>query len=70
MLVSSSYKRMLYKKLIYTGITRAKKKLIIIGEPVAFLYGVRNNSEIVRKTTLKERLENCLNINLYTKSYF
>ena len=61
--ISSSYKRMLYKKLIYTGITRAKKKLIIIGEPVAFLYGVRNNSEIVRKTTLKERLENCLNKN-------
>ena len=28
--ISLSYKRMLYKKLIYTGITRAKKRLIII----------------------------------------
>jgi len=59
--VSSSYKRMLYKKLIYTGITRAKKRLIIIGEPQAFMYGIRNNNEIVRKTNLLEKLLNNLN---------
>ena len=59
--VSSSYKRMLYKKLIYTAITRAKKRLIIIGEPNAFIYGVRNNNEIVRKTNLLEKLFNNLN---------
>ena len=59
--VSSSYRRMLYKKLIYTAVTRAKKRLIIIGEPQAFLYGVRNNNEIVRKTNLLEKLYNNLN---------
>ena len=61
--VSSSYKRMLYKKLIYTGITRAKKRLIIIGEPQAFMYGIRNNNEMVRKTSLLEKMLNCLNKN-------
>ncbi|MBR6690803.1 MAG: ATP-dependent RecD-like DNA helicase [Bacilli bacterium] len=59
--VSSSYKRMLYKKLIYTAVTRAKKRLIIIGEPMAFMYGIRNNNEIIRKTGLLEKLLNSLN---------
>ena len=58
MLVSNNYKRMLYKKLIYTGITRAKKKLILIGEPDAFLYAVNNNVEKNRKTNLLEQLKN------------
>lgn len=61
--ISSSYKRMLYKKLIYTGITRAKKRLILIGEPMSFMYGIRNNNEIVRKTSLLEKLLNSLNKN-------
>ncbi len=61
MLLSSAYRRMLYKKLIYTGITRAKRRLILIGEKNAFMYGVNNNSEIVRKTTLKEKLLESLN---------
>ena len=59
--VSSSYKRMLYKKLIYTAVTRAKKRLIIIGEPQSFIYGIRNNNEITRKTNLLEKLLNNLN---------
>ena len=61
MLLCSSYRRMLYKKLIYTGVTRAKRRLILIGEKNAFMYGVNNNSEIIRKTTLKEKLLECLN---------
>ncbi len=56
--ICNSYKRMLYRKLIYTGITRAKKKLILIGEPNAFVYAVNNNNEIVRKTNLLEQLKN------------
>ena len=56
MLISQSYRRMLYKKLIYTGITRAKKKLIIIGEPLAFAQGIRNNAEYERKTGLLDKL--------------
>ncbi len=56
--ISSSYHRMLYRKLIYTGITRAKKKLILLGEPTAFIYSVEHNNEYLRKTSLLERLIN------------
>lgn len=59
--ITSSYRRMLYKKLIYTGITRAKRKLILIGEADAFMFGVRNNSERLRRTSLLDKLLNCLN---------
>ena len=56
--ICKTYKRMLYRKLIYTGITRAKRKLILIGEDDAFIYSVKNNSEMSRKTSLKEKLMN------------
>ena len=54
--ISKSYHRMLYRKLIYTGITRAKKKLILIGEAESFVKAVNNNLELVRKTSLKEKM--------------
>src|SRR5574344_476185 len=54
--ICNNYKRMLYRKLIYTAITRAKKKLIIIGEPNSFIYGVSNNNEYQRNTNLCEKL--------------
>ena len=47
---------LLTRNLLYTGITRAKKKLILLGEPEAFLKSIENNQEQIRKTTLKERL--------------
>ncbi|MBP3921004.1 MAG: ATP-dependent RecD-like DNA helicase [Bacilli bacterium] len=59
--ISRNYKRMLYKKLIYTGITRAKKKLILIGEADTFKYSIGNDSEIIRKTSLEENLKKYLN---------
>ncbi len=59
--ISSAYRRMLYKKLIYTGITRAKRKLILIGEAQSFVYGVRNKNEKQRKTSLLEKILNLLN---------
>ena len=59
--MSSSYKRMLYNKLIYTAITRAKEKLIIIGDAKAFIYGVKNDYVENRKTSIKEMLENKYN---------
>ena len=54
--VSHTYRRMLYRKLIYTAVTRAKKKLIIIGEEDAFIYSVSNNNEYIRKTKFCEKL--------------
>ena len=52
---------MLYKKLIYTAVTRAKDNLTIIGDPKAFYHAVNNNFEIERKTFLLERLVNLMN---------
>lgn len=54
--ITHGYHRMLYRKLIYTGVTRAKKKLILIGESKSFEFAVHNNNEYKRKTTLKEML--------------
>ena len=56
MTICKSYKRMLYRKLIYTGITRAKRKLIVIGSSEAFKYSVENSQEIIRKTNLLNKL--------------
>lgn len=56
--IVNSYTRMLYNKLIYTGVSRAKKSLIIIGEQEAFIKGVMNNYSLDRKTSLTERLLN------------
>ena len=54
--ITSSYYRMLYNKLIYTGVSRAKKSLIIIGDPKSFFMAVNNDYASTRKTLLKERL--------------
>lgn len=56
--ISRSYYKMLYNKLIYTGISRAKKSLVIIGEANAFMMAVNNDYASSRKTNLKERLMN------------
>lgn len=55
--ITMDYKKMLYRKLIYTGITRAKSKLIMLGESSAFTYSIENTNEYVRKTALLERLK-------------
>ena len=49
---------MLYNKLIYTGVSRAKKSIVLIGEKEAFLMSVNNDYATNRKTGLKEKLEN------------
>ena len=54
--VVNSFKRMLYNKLVYTAVTRAKKTLILVGDRQSFLYGVKNDYVENRRTTLKEFL--------------
>ena len=54
--ISKAYSKMLYNKLIYTGISRAKKSLIIIGNKEAFMYSVNNEYSNDRKTNLLELL--------------
>lgn len=48
---------MLQRNLIYTGITRAKKILVIVGTKKALAYGVNHVTVTKRNTMLRERLE-------------
>lgn len=52
--IVNNFNRMLYNKLIYTGVTRAKKSLMIVGDPNCFINGIKNDFVDYRKTTLKE----------------
>ncbi|MDO4415896.1 MAG: ATP-dependent RecD-like DNA helicase [Erysipelotrichaceae bacterium] len=52
---------MLQRNLIYTGITRAKKGLILVGTKKALSYAVRNVTVHKRNTLLKQRLQSVLN---------
>lgn len=54
--VTNSYYGMLYRKIVYTGITRAKKSLTLIGDPASFSKAVYNKGNKQRKTLLKEML--------------
>lgn len=60
--VSKAYYKMLYNKLIYTGVSRAKKSLIIIGEEESFVMAVNNDYSTNRKTNLKAQLMNKFSI--------
>lgn len=54
--ISNSYYKMLYNKLIYTGVSRAKKTLTIVGDPHSFAKAVANNYSANRKTSLKTKI--------------
>ena len=54
--ITRNYYKMLYNKLIYTGVSRAKKSLVIIGERESFVMAVQNDYASSRKTMLKEKL--------------
>lgn len=59
--ITMNYGRMLYNKLLYTGISRAKKSLILLGSPQAFYMGTNNDFSLNRKTDLVAKLLNKLN---------
>ncbi len=54
--VLMSHFGMLQRNLIYTGITRAKKLLVMVGDRKALAYAVGNVTVTKRNTLLKERL--------------
>lgn len=57
--ITSSSHRMLQRNLIYTAITRAKNKLVLLGEKSAFAFAVKNTGT-TRKTYLFQRFANLL----------
>lgn len=55
--VINGHYRMLNNKLLYTAITRAKGKAILIGESYAFSHACRNKDEAMRTTVMQRILE-------------
>lgn len=55
--IMMSHYIMLKRNLIYTAITRAKKKVIIIGEKRALMAGIHKNDSAKRNTLLSERIK-------------
>ena len=53
-----NYGKMLYRKIIYTAITRSKKKLYLVGELSALNTAVSNTSTDIIRTTIKDFLIN------------
>ena len=60
--VVRDYSFMLYKKLYYTGVTRAKRKLYIVGDPSSLIKAVKNDKTNLRKTSLCDKLYKKLNV--------
>lgn len=58
--ISRIYHNMLYNKLIYTGVSRAKKSLILLGESDSLIMAINNEYSTKRQTNLKEELINAI----------
>lgn len=56
--VHSFAPQLMYRNLLYTAVTRAKKMLILVGEQSAVRRMVENNKRILRYSGLKEFLKN------------
>ena len=47
---------MLQRNLVYTGLTRAKKKVVFVGDPAAYAMAIKNDKTLVRQTDLVRKL--------------
>ena len=56
--IVKSFNKMLYRKLIYTGITRCKKKLYLIGDIQALKVAIQNTDSNLRRSSIKDFLIN------------
>jgi len=50
---------MLQRNLLYTAITRGRKKVFLVGDPAAYAMAVRNSESKLRVTHLQEKIELC-----------
>lgn len=57
MSVLPEYSIMMKKNLLYTGITRAKQSLFILGDHNVFIRGLHNNQDEQRRSTLLKRFQ-------------
>lgn len=56
MVISSAHQRMLKRNLFYTGITRAKENVLLVGESTAVTAAILDNRMVARYTLLGDRL--------------
>ena len=56
--IVKGYSKMLYQKLIYTAVTRAREKIYLIGNMDALRYASKNVDSEIRRTTIKDYLIN------------
>lgn len=56
-----AYRHMLERRLLYTGVSRAKKSLVLLGEAEALHKAVHRHTHQLRKSTLKQRLLDAFN---------
>lgn len=54
--VTMTHKPMLYRNLLYTGISRASRLCVLVGEEEALRYAVENASPTVRNSNFRNRL--------------
>ena len=54
--IVKNFNKMLYRKLIYTGVTRCKKKLYLVGDMDAFKMAVSNIDSNLRRSSIKDFL--------------
>ena len=70
MSVLPEYSIMMKKNLLYTGITRAKQSLFILGDHGVFIRGLHNNQDEQRRTTLLKRFQERQNTSTFSISDF
>ncbi len=58
--MTMQYGVMLYRNLVYTAITRAKKKVFIFGDPKAFRYAVSNSRDSKRNSNLQNLIHDSI----------
>jgi exodeoxyribonuclease V alpha subunit len=54
--VTRQHYMLLQRNLIYTAVTRAKEKVILVGQPKAMIMAVKNNKVSMRNSKLHERI--------------
>lgn len=55
--VTMAHKPMLYRNLLYTGVSRASKLCVLVGEEEALKYAVANNPSATRNSNFRQRLD-------------
>ncbi len=55
--ITMAHKPMLYRNLLYTGVSRASKLCVLVGEKEAISYAIDNTPATTRNSNFKERLQ-------------